>query len=374
MPRKIGQYVEWRKTMRKSLKKILSMMLIFATTSMLFYGCGSDSKKENSVRQGTMTTGFAVLMHEANVSGEYEEAGLSVSEHYFDNGPAINEGIAAGDIDVATIGAMPAITGNIANGSRVVAILADDEESVQIYARNDSDIVKEGKGKVEKYPNIYGTANQWKGKKVVCAKGTSSHYTLLAVLETMGLSEKDIELINMEGATGASAFEAGTGDIFVGFDPQWAKFYENSDEYTCIAKCSDTDKKLFDVIIATDDFCNNHPDELTNILKAILKQEKKYIDDLDSYKNKMYEWQNEYGECSREFAAYSAKIKPILSVEEQLKRFNNENGISQAEQVMLEIADFMVKNSIIDKKDIEDLIENKLIDSSFIEKAAEGLE
>lgn len=356
------------------MKRLGTGILVLAATLLTVTGCGKTSgQEEHTVRLATMTTGFTALMHEANISGVYEQEGLNVEEQFFDNGPAINEAISAGDIDVATIGAMPSITGNIANHTRVVAVLTDDEESVQIYARNDSDIVKAGKGHIDGYGNIYGTADNWKGKKVVCAKGTSSHYTLLAALATMHLTEDDIELINMEGASGASAFASGTGDIFVGFDPQWSVFYENPDEYTCIATCADTGKKLIDVVIATDDFCENHAEELTDLLRGVLKTEQQYEDDQEGYDQVMYQWQNEYGECSEDVAAYSAQIKPILSVREQLKRFDNKNGQSQVEQTLLDIADFMVENKIIEQSDADTLVDHQIVDPSFLTQAAEGM-
>lgn len=353
------------------MKRKWAGVLVLAAALLTAAGCGKNAgQQEQTVRLATMTSGFTVLMHEANTSGVYSDLGLHVEEQFFDNGPTINEAIAAGDIDVATIGAMPSITGNIANGTRVVAVLTDDEQSVQIYARNDSDIVKAGKGHINGHGNIYGTADEWKGKKVVCAKGTSSHYTLLATLATMNLTESDIELINMEGASGASAFASGTGDIFVGFDPQWAAFYENPDEYTCISTCADTGKKLINVVIATDDFCENHAEELTTLLQGVLQVEKKYEGDQDGYDQVMYKWQNEYGECSENVASYSAQIKPILSIDEQLQRFEDKN----VEQTLLAISDFMVENKIIEQSDADTLIENKLIDDSFLKQAIKELE
>lgn len=361
--------------MKNYLKKIIASVLSLVLLILFVAGCtGTSQATEDTVRLATMTSGFAVLMHTANSEGLYEGSEFTVEEHFFDNGPATNEAIAAGDIDVATIGAMPAVTGNIANGTRVVAMLADDEKSVQIYARNDSDIVKAGKGNIDAFPSIYGTANNWKNKQVICAKGTSSHYTLLAVLEVLGLTEQDIELINMEGASGASAFEAGTGDIFVGFDPQWSTFYENPDKYTCIATCADTDKKLYDVVIATDDFCENHAEQLISLLQGLLQVSEKYESDTEGYCQIMYDWQNEYSECNMELASYSAKIKPILSLQEHLNRFDTSKGISDIEKTLTEIADFMVKNNILEQKDADCLLSNHLIDGSFLAQAAERLD
>lgn len=365
-------------------KRMVMFMAALTAASMLLCACGgsegkSDAAKDtgasgdNTVHMATMTTGFPLPIHHANKTGVFKELGLEVTEEFFDNGPTINEAIASGDIDIAGVGGMPAVSGAVSNESKVIAWMEDDESSVQIYARNDSDIVSAGKGSVDGYPNIYGTAENWKGKSVVCALGTSSHYTLLAVLETMGLTQDDVEIINMEGVAGAAAYLAGTGDLYVGFNPQWSEFYNAPDEYTCVATCADTDKKLNTVLIASKDFCENHRDLVVKFLEGMLKMQNDFYDDAKYYYESMYDWQNTFGECSEELAQYTVDLQVMRSLEDRKALFEEKDGSCEMQDTLLSIADFMIDNNVIEEENRQKIIDDKFVDSSFLFEAIENL-
>lgn len=363
-------------------KRIIQLAAVAAAVSMMFCACGdskggtdSASKAEDyTIRMATMTTGFPLPMHHANKTGVFTDLGLTVEEEFFDNGPTINEAIASGDIDIAGVGGMPAVSGAISNNSKVIAWMEDDESSVQIYARNDSDIVSAGKGSVEGHPNIYGTAENWKGKSIVCAMGTSSQYTLLAVLETMGLTQDDIELINMEGVSGAAAYKAGTGDLFVGFNPQWSEFYNKPDEYTCVATCADTDKKLNTVLIASEEFCENHPDLVVKFLEGILKVQNDFYDDAQYYFESMYDWQNTFGDCPEELAQYTVDLQVMRSLDERKALFEEKDGSTEMQDTLLSIADFMVDNAVVEEESKQKIIDDGFVDSSYLFEAIKNLE
>lgn len=359
------------------MKKVMGLMMALVLCVSSFVGCGSSSSEgegeRETVRLAIMTTGFTVPLNYAVENGYFEELGLDVEVEYFANGPAINEAIASGDIDFGGIGEMPSITGAITNGSKIVGWACDDEASIQCYTRNDSDIVKAGKGHVAEYPEIYGTADTWKGKKVICAKGTSSHYGLLATLAAFGLTEKDIEFINMEGTAGAAAFASGTGDIFFGFDPQWAEFYAKSDEYTQISTCKNAGKSLGNTLVASKDFAENHGDALTKVLQAILKAENDFRNDEKTYYDAMFNWQNTYGSCTEDIATYSASIKEWKSYDEQKAFMDDSNGESQIMTSINEVAQFMVDNEVISQEDKDSLVDIAPVDYSFLYKAIDNL-
>lgn len=361
-------------------RRIIAAIMVLTMSITMLSACGNNKEKSaegesDTVRLALMTTGFTVPLYYADVQGYFEEAGLDVSIEYFANGPAVNEAIASGDIDLAGIGEMPAVTGAITNKSKIVGWMEDDEASIQCYARNDSDIVKEGKGHIEDYPEIYGTAETWKGKEVICAKGTSSHYGLLATLEALGLTEKDIKLTNMEGTAGAAAFASGTGDIFFGFDPQWAEFYQNSDEYTQIATCENAGKKICCMLIASDDFYQNHGDTITKFTQAMLRAEQDFMADDEVYASAMYDWQNTYGSCSEELAAYSAQIKKPLSLKDQKALFEtDENGTSAITESLHVVSQFMVDNQVISKEDKKVFDESNAVDPKFLNEAIDLLQ
>lgn len=360
-------------------KKIIALFMALTLSVTVFTACSDGKTSEGgenaTVRLGLMTTGFTVPLYYADAQGYFEELGLDVTIEYFANGPAINEAIASGDIDIAGLGEMPAVTGAITNQSKIVSWMSDDEASIQCYARNDSDIVKEGKGHLKDYPEIYGTAETWKGKEIICAKGTSSHYGLLATLEALGLTEKDIKLTNMEGTAGAAAFASGTGDIFFGFDPQWTEFYQNSDKYTQISTCENAGRGLYTMLIASKDFCSNQGESVTKFIQAMLKAEEAFRGDENTYYTAMYDWQNTYGSCTEDIAKYSASIKKLLSPDEQKAKFEaGEDGTSEISKSLDIVSQFMVDNQVISSGDKKAFDESNSVDPKFFYEAVDNLQ
>lgn len=64
---------------------------------------------------------------------------------------------------------------------------------------------------------------QVKGKKVAATKGTDPYFFLLQTLHSIGLSESDIEVVNLQHADGKTALERGDVDAWAGLDPHMAQ-------------------------------------------------------------------------------------------------------------------------------------------------------
>ena len=61
-----------------------------------------------------------------------------------------------------------------------------------------------------------------KGKKVAATKGTDPYFFLLRSLDAHGLSQADVEVINLQHADGRVALERGEVDAWAGLDPHMA--------------------------------------------------------------------------------------------------------------------------------------------------------
>lgn len=61
-----------------------------------------------------------------------------------------------------------------------------------------------------------------KGKKVAAQKGTDPYFFLLRTLQFWGMSQADIEYVNLPHADGRTALERGTVDAWAGLDPHMA--------------------------------------------------------------------------------------------------------------------------------------------------------
>ena len=128
-------------------------------------------------------------------NGYFTDEGLDIEMVIFANGAAINEAMMAGELDVACSGAATVF----ALASGMVTLIGDSEMSggMGIWVKPDSDILTV-KGQVEKYPEMYGSADTIKGKTIVCSLGTASQFNVLRYLEQFGLTDQDITLVNMD--------------------------------------------------------------------------------------------------------------------------------------------------------------------------------
>lgn len=96
-----------------------------------------------------------------------------------------------------------------ANGSPIRTVyLYSKPEWTAIVVRKDSDIT---------------SLEQLKGKKIAATKGTDPYFFLLQALHSVGLSQQDVEIVNLQHADGKTALERGDVDAWAGLDPYMAQ-------------------------------------------------------------------------------------------------------------------------------------------------------
>jgi NitT/TauT family transport system substrate-binding protein/sulfonate transport system substrate-binding protein len=368
------------------MKKSLALLLALGLLVCMFAGCSqsesnvtSATQSETSdgmttIRCGWLTTAIPVPNFYAQEQGWYDELGIELEVTQFASGPAANEAVGAGSLDIATMGGMPAVLGGIAYDYKVVGWLEDDDFALQVYARNDSDIVAAGTGNVEGYPNLYGTPETWKGKSIIVTSATSAHFAVGSVLKAMGLEESDVNIIDMDGASGAAAFLAGEGDLYCAWDPQYNAFSSDPDNYTRVATCADAGASFICVTVASAEYCENNPDEIVKYLEGMVRAADVFANDDQTYYDAMYRWQSEYSEVTEEVAETSAAIRKMYDLDGMTQwHETDENGNSKLSDAMYTIADFMVENGLIEASDKEALIENGFVDTSYMLQAIENV-
>ena len=114
--------------------------------------------------------------------------------------------------------------------------------------KNDSDIVAAGKN-LEEYPNVYGTADTWKGKEILVPTGSTLHYVLSTGLDKFGLSDTDVAMTHMEVTGINTALRADKGEV----GALWGSFAyadEMNQDYTVVMSANDLDIELPTVMCA----------------------------------------------------------------------------------------------------------------------------
>jgi sulfonate transport system substrate-binding protein len=197
----------------------------------------------------------AIAIAQARHLIEDELKGVPVEYHFYDHtGPAINEALAAGQLDFAAYGELPQIIGK-ANGLPTRVIANGGVSTIYVAVRKG---VKAN------------TVADLKGLRVTIQRGTILHQALDRLLEEAGLSEKDIQLYDLPTADQLTALANGDADASVGV----ASILTLRDQGIVRIIYSTSDKTTPDginVFSVTQDFSDRFPDATAGVVRAFVK-------------------------------------------------------------------------------------------------------
>jgi ABC-type nitrate/sulfonate/bicarbonate transport system substrate-binding protein len=174
-----------------------------------------------------MTTWGAVGMV-AEQLDLFRKAGAVVKVNQFDSGVAVRDAMVVGRIDIGVAAVSSFIIG--VDKGQLAAIA-----TVAYSGRSNSIMVAEG-------ANIH-TVSDLKGRKVASQIGTGSDYTFKTkVLPKFGLTETDLQIVNVRYPDQVSALASGSVEAFVGTEP-----YPSVAEYNKLAHTLITFEK-YDIV------------------------------------------------------------------------------------------------------------------------------
>lgn len=353
--------------MKRLLALALSLAMVFAMAAC--GESGGDTSEGGSLVVSGQPYSHTLPAYIGLEEGQFDEIGLDVELIMFTGGNVQNEALGAGEWDVGCYGSPPSITGGIAYGAKVIAFGSPDTEAVTIWARPDSDIAQI-QGQVDGYDEIYGNADTWRGKTILCPLGTSAHFTLVATLEKLGLTTEDVSIIDMGVAQGFTAFKAGEADIVCLWDPQG--FDAEAEGWTCISSGKATGEAQPTVVVASEEAIETKHDEILDFLDVYFQICEKYADDLDAYGQYMMDIGLDNGvEQTLEVATRCAEKRPLSTLDDEIEWFSGEKGSRYVDVTLENLMDFFVLTGSIEESDKEYLIENDFVDDTFIRELAE---
>ncbi|WP_066164043.1 sulfonate ABC transporter substrate-binding protein [Aliarcobacter cryaerophilus] len=185
---------------------ILKKIAILAIIPIFGFG---DSKVEH-LRIGYQKSdpGFVLIKDSGQLEKRLETIGVKVTWIEFPAGPQLLEGLNVGSIDLGTVGETPPIFAQAANARiKYIAYKTGFPKSEAIIVQENSNIK---------------TVSDLKGKKVALNKGSNVHYLLVKALEEAGLKYSDIIPTFLPPADARAAFEKGSVDAWVIWDPFYA--------------------------------------------------------------------------------------------------------------------------------------------------------
>ncbi|MFB4371845.1 MULTISPECIES: sulfonate ABC transporter substrate-binding protein [unclassified Pseudomonas] len=228
-----------------------SLVALFAAA--ISFGAITQAQAE-TLRIGYQKYGTLVLL-KANGALEKRLAakGIDVKWTEFPGGPQLLEGLNVGSVDFGTTGETPPVFAQAAGADLLyVAFEPPAPTSEAILVPKDSPIK---------------SVAELKGKKVVLNKGSNVHYLLVRALEEAGLKYSDIQPVYLPPADARAAFERGSVDAWVIWDPFQAAAEQQLQARTLIDGTGLVSNHQF--YLATRSYAEKHPEVIEALVEEI---------------------------------------------------------------------------------------------------------
>jgi sulfonate transport system substrate-binding protein len=197
------------------------------------------------------------------------------------------------------------------------------------------------------------TVADLKGKRVAVTRGTDPYIFLLRALDSVGLSEQDVEIIQLQHADGRAALEKGDVDAWAGLDPHMAttelekgsRLFFQAPEFNS-----------YGVLNVREEFAQRYPGYVERVLTAYERARKWALENPDELK---------------QILAKESRLSDAVAAK-QLERTDLKNShIGEIQKEVIAAAGNVLKKSnvIQNSVDIAQTV-NELIEPQFIEQIA----
>ncbi len=333
------------------MKKIVNVLVFFAMVFSFNFilPCFAEAAEKQEIKTSAQPTMHGMHLWYAEKSGLLKDAPFTSTFMLFNSGAPQVEALAADQWDVGAMGALPTMMASMRYGYKLIGISNDESETNDLWVRPDSPLLK-NKGSNPKFPEIYGSAEDWKGKKVLATTVSTGHYALTATLKALGLQDSDVSIVHMEQGQAMTAFNAGEGDIL----QLWAPLSYVAEEKGWIKVSSGAKAGVVVIggIGVRKDFAEKHPDLVVEWLDVYMSGVEKMKSDPEGSVEPLRSYFSDYCglELSKEQVAKEFKYRQLYDVQEQIAALEDPNKTAAW---MMGVADFMKDQGRISQKEYD---------------------
>lgn len=359
----------------KRQKRTHFFVAILLTLTMLFtVGCGSastatkqapssDKTKEIQIKGGFQGSIDAWPAYNAVNNGIQEKYGINLNMEFFDSGMPMAQTIPTHELAILCNGSVPCLMSAMRYDAPIIGISTNESSCNAIVSRPENAVFKN-----KNENGSFGTAEQVKGKTFLCTTISSGHYVLSKYLESLGLTEKDVVIKNIEQAQGIKSFETGDGDFLVLWAPFLYRAYEKGWEK--VADGSQIDAATYLLWQADPNYIKENPEALAKVLLMCNEGVKKYQSDGEKLIPDIIHFFSDFSamDISENDAKLDITTHKVYTLEEQLAQFENGTLSKDLENA----TKFFIDQKTFSEEEGKKLIEkNMCLDSSIIKKALE---
>lgn len=334
--------------MKKLVSLLMSAVMVFSLSA-----CGGGTTEaetasaESSLTQvtlGMVPWPAFELFYLADEKGIFEKNGLDVEIQEFSSTTDNSSAFVGGQLDFCTYASAESIAPYAEGGDFKVVLLADKSNGCEGLVTS---------------PDIKTVADL-KGKTVATQYCSVDHLLLLTLLQENGMTIDDINMVDMTIEAAGNAFVAGQCDAACIWDPYFSQAKAKGGNV--LYSTSDNPDIISDVLAASGDMIENHPDAVEAMVKSYYEAADYWRENGDEASEFMA---SKLGVSKEEFDEQIAGLI-IPDVKMALESFTPAEDYSYWGYTQNTVEKFMNEMGVIDT----DADCGNMIDSSFVEKLA----
>lgn len=186
--------------------------------------------------------------------------GKSIEFFQFTSGTEVINAMASGSIDISLNGSSPTAAGVSRGVDMEVIYIYDNINNAEALVVNDS----------------IAAPQDLKGKTIGVPFGSTTHFHMMFALEQLGISPKEVNVLDMSPPDMVAAWER--GDIDGGFvwDPALGKMKEKGHVLLTSGELSNWGKATFDAMVARKAFTDENPEFTCQWVKMVSEADADY--------------------------------------------------------------------------------------------------
>ena len=308
----------------------------------------SDSNSGSDLTEVTLeTTSWPTNMfyYLAEEQGFFEENGVKVKIQDFSSTTESTNAFVGGKLDFVTFASSETISPFEEGADYKIVMESDKSNGCEgLVAKSDIKSVED-----------------LKGKTVATQMYSVDHMLLLTLLDQHGMTQDDINLVDMSIQEAGSAFVAGQCDAACIWNPYFSQ--AKAAGGNVLFSSADNPDLITDVLGASADMCENHPDVVKGVIKGFMEA----VDYWKNNKDAASEFMGEkLGVDADEFKSEMDGLM-VPTLDDEVTAFTKADDYSYWGYTQNQVRDFMYKLGALDSKDKDC---GDMIDSSFVQELA----
>ena len=272
---------------------------------------------------------WALPFYVATEKNFWADAGLKPEFSTFPAGAPQVAAAQAGSWDVGGMGSVPAVLGAARFGLITIGITNDESKANALMVRGD---------KLDGFKNNPASI---KGQKILLTTNSTGDYAVQSCLKKWGLAKTDVQLVNLGQAQIISAITSNNGDLVGVWAPNTYTLEEKANaKYLCSGY--DSGAMVPGALVARSDFAKQQPDTVAKFLAVYLRAWAWIKVNNREAREMMKTFYAQGGvEISDSGVESEFALRPVFSLDEQVKLFDRSSGSSDVDKWLTAIGEFM---------------------------------